>query len=690
MSFLAPFFLAGGLMIGLPILFHLIRRTTRETTLFSSLMFLMPTPPRVTKRSRVDNLLLLLLRCLAVILLAVAFARPLMVWAQRDDDVSGDAPARTIILVDTSASMRRDGLWASAQEEVARLVSAFGPSDAVTIASFSQLPRPLVGFDQWIGTAHSERAERVRAALSVVQPGWQATALDAALLYAVDLLEQPRDGFRKGGEIVVVTDLQEGSQLTDIQGFEWPKETRVRVVPVSASGENASVAWVGDQSVTSAGTDGFSARLRVTNHPADAERYQFSLNWGAEGAESTLPAYVPGGQSRVLKAVKLSAQGQAIRLTGDTVEFDNSLFVAESPRPRLLVLFAGQDEATKPGELLYFLQRALGETPREQIEVRRLDPTQPIRQVDLQAAHLFVLGREAGPEAIAAARRFAERGKIALLPLTIGTTAEEVSALLGTPITALSEARVRDYAMLSEIDFTHPFFAPFADPRFSDFTKIRFWKHRKLDLTGTQAARVIARFDDGDPALVEVPIGKGRAVLLASSWLPADGQLALSSKFVPLMNGILAASSPLPPQRGQYFVGDEVLLSTVDDRTVRSPDGGEIRVAGGSRFVGTETPGIYSVVETGARFAVNLSPEESKLLPLATERLTALGVPMAEAAAVADPSNRTAEQRRATELEAQQKAWRWLIVAALVILLLETALAGRLTHSTPSPAAVLT
>ena len=71
MSFLAPLFLLGGLAVGLPIVFHLIRRTTREQKVFSSLMFLLPTPPRLTKRSRLENWLLLLLRCLALGLLAV-------------------------------------------------------------------------------------------------------------------------------------------------------------------------------------------------------------------------------------------------------------------------------------------------------------------------------------------------------------------------------------------------------------------------------------------------------------------------------------------------------------------------------------------------------------------------------------------------------------------------------------------
>ena len=76
MSFLAPLFLFGALAIGLPVLFHLIRRTTRERTIFSSLMFLQPTPPRLTRRSRLEHILLLLLRCLVLCLLALGFARP--------------------------------------------------------------------------------------------------------------------------------------------------------------------------------------------------------------------------------------------------------------------------------------------------------------------------------------------------------------------------------------------------------------------------------------------------------------------------------------------------------------------------------------------------------------------------------------------------------------------------------------
>src|SRR5215217_7101646 len=106
MGFLAPLFFLGALGVIGPIIFHLIRRTTREHTPFSSLMFLRPTPPRVTRRSRLENLWLLLLRCAVIALLALGFARPCL----QQRSVTPPAVAakkRTVLLVDSSASMRR-------------------------------------------------------------------------------------------------------------------------------------------------------------------------------------------------------------------------------------------------------------------------------------------------------------------------------------------------------------------------------------------------------------------------------------------------------------------------------------------------------------------------------------------------------------------------------------------------------
>src|SRR6185436_9910952 len=148
MSFLAPLFALGALAIIGPILFHLIRRTTREVTPFSTLMFLQPSPPRITKRSRLENLWLLLLRCLVLALLALAFARPFLPRAAPTVPPPGTGK-RSVILVDTSASMRREKLWEDARKKVEALARAAVLTDEIALLAFDRTVRTLLTFDDW-------------------------------------------------------------------------------------------------------------------------------------------------------------------------------------------------------------------------------------------------------------------------------------------------------------------------------------------------------------------------------------------------------------------------------------------------------------------------------------------------------------------------------------------------------------
>ena len=238
--------------------------------------------------------------------------------------------------------------------------------------------------------------------------------------------------------------------------------------------------------------------------------------------------------------------------------------------------------------------------------------------------------------------------------------------------------------MLGQIDFQHPLFAPFADPRYSDFTKIHFWKHRRLAADKIPGARVVARFDSGDPALIQIAMGKGTLLVLTCGWHPADSQLALSSKFVPLLYAVLEQSGSIKAQLAQYFIDDEVPLGGAKQpATVRKPDGSEVKVAAGDRFSQTDQPGIYTVssIQPPLRFAVNLAAEESKTAPLPLEELEHLGVPLK----ILSTENikqaaRKRQNLQAAELEAKQKLWRWLLVAAVVVIMMETWLAARLTR----------
>jgi hypothetical protein len=684
-NFLAPLFLFGTLAVVGPIIFHLIRRTTREVTPFSSLMFLVPTPPRVTRRSRIENLWLLLLRCLVILLLALSFARPFL---QRPGNTPAPAPGtgkRTVILVDASASMRRENLWSESRSKADELLRKAEPADEVALLVFDRGVRTLVSFEDWRAMGLGERAASASQRLAAITPGWGSTHLDAALLHAAEILDQAGQEGPHPREIIVISDLQEGSRIDALQGYQWPRGLEVVLAPVrGVRAENAAAHWVSEADDSAPGEP--VLRLRVVN-ATESKREQFQLGWTGDAA-AKLEAYVPHGQSRIVRAPKQPADATVpLVLTGDDTEFDNQLFLLPPQIVPWPVLFLGADADDDPHAALYYLRRAFPKTRRQSVEIIAHRGAEAVPAFQLQQAQLLVLGAGASDAAVAAARQFARDGRIVLVPLASADGAQALARLLENPQLSATEAPVKDYALLAQIDFQHPLFAPFADPRFSDFTKIHFWKYRRLDPAGIAGARVVAGFDSGDPAILQAPLGKGSVVIFTSTWRPSDSQFALSSKLVPLLSALLEQSSNLPARKAQYFIGDEVPLPPgPQPLVVRKPDGTEIPVPAGSKFTASDLPGIYGVTPGTLRFVVNLAPEESRLTPLTPDRFTSLGVPLRHAA-VASPAQ--AAQREASlqaaELEQRQKLWRWLIVAALGVLLLETLIAGRLSRVTARP-----
>src|SRR4030095_3425731 len=158
MNFLAPLFLLGAIAVIGPVIFHLIRRTTREKTPFSTLMFLEPTPPRITRRSRLENLWLLLLRCLVIGLLATAFARPFF-RQNAASAASTSGKQRAVVLIDTSASLRREGMGAEPRKKATEKSQRANTGDELALLAFDRSVRPLMTFEDWNGLRPDERSE---------------------------------------------------------------------------------------------------------------------------------------------------------------------------------------------------------------------------------------------------------------------------------------------------------------------------------------------------------------------------------------------------------------------------------------------------------------------------------------------------------------------------------------------------
>jgi hypothetical protein len=163
MSFLAPLFLLGIVAIALPFWLHRLQAQSSERHSFSSAMLLETAEQQVHVRRKLKYLVLLALRVVLLTLIALAFAKPIL--SSPPDILIPTASGSHLIVVDTSASMSRNGAFDQATALARRAINS-APGDALL---------------QVLSAADSLRVESAlsvergahRAAVSAMAPGTQ-------------------------------------------------------------------------------------------------------------------------------------------------------------------------------------------------------------------------------------------------------------------------------------------------------------------------------------------------------------------------------------------------------------------------------------------------------------------------------------------------------------------------------------
>ena len=271
---------------------------------------------------------------------------------------------------------------------------------------------------------------------------------------------------------------------------------------------------------------------------------------------------------------------------------------------------------------------------------------------------------------------------------------------LGIEGLTATAGNVTDYRLLGAINRRHPLLAAFADARYGDFSNVHFWHYRKLDDKQIPDAGVLSRFDNGDPAWILTPKGQGTVLTFTSSWKRADSQLALSTKFIPLLYAVLSNQAAATDTHALVHVGEPFPVSVQDAAdaaadapestivaTVTAPDGTITPVTADDAgvFRKTTMPGLYSV-KVGDRtsvVAVNLDPNESEIDPLDTEIIRKMVEPKviveeatattAETKEATTVEEKAEERSRAKDLakEKRQRLWRYVLFAVLALVIFE-------------------
>lgn len=706
MGLLAPLYALAALAVVGPIVFHLIRREPKGKQTFSSLMFLQPSPPKLTRRSRLDNWLLLLLRMLAIALIAFAFARPYVRQESlRDLDLSG----RTVVLmIDTSASMQRADVWQQALREADDIVQSLSSLDRVALYTVSDRLTAQVPLEEAQATDPATLQQSVANALRDLTPEWLGGNLSEGLSEVCDALSAARiTGQATSGtaEVILISDLHEGSGIEGLQGYDWPRTVKLdvrRVLPATPGNARASLM---DQADTA--EDSEQLRIRIENNP-DSQFDAFKLAWtdNAEATNSSTGQYattvqVPPGQVRVVPMPPQPAGADRIVLTGDTWEADNAVFVvANEPLVEPIALISdGQSALPVEEDFGYFLEQAPLSSRYVRRDVQRVAPADLEKVLSDQSVGAVVLEPSAATARLAEPlRAFAKRGGTVVVCLAspieeAAQTDQFLSALWQIDAVELDEQVAKDFALVGWVDYTHPVFASFADPRFNDFSKIRIWSHRRVQFDQEQnpQLRIVAKYDDDSPMLIQQQQGQGLGSIwvMTTGWQPVSSSLALSSKFVPILTEMIAGSPGKTEQQPAVSVGQAFAvesepeqISRVDSPGVDASDNWQF--ANGKLTF--DTPGLYRLQQASEPqqrlLAVEMPPSESRLVPLDADVFEQYGI---ELGAVQTDSERVAEARQMQieELEKSQRLWQWLLAVGLGVLAVETIMAGWMSRVQP-------
>lgn len=716
MGFLTPLFLAGLTALAVPVLVHLTRHERGRPMAFPSLMFLKRLPFEETSRRRLRHLLLLLLRLAALALLVAAFARP-FVRDGRLAQVGGPGPEEVVVLLDQSYSMELGSRWQEAVSMAQSVVAGLGPGDRVSMVAFSEVPRLLL--------RSAADPGRAAAILDTLETESLGTRFAPAVRLASSVLEASSLPRRRA---VIVSDFQRAGWRPDSEAV-FPQGTRVETLNAAdadtdagtdAGADNLALTGLELRRESANGRERVSVRARlVTTGAAMAE----SPASGSPGLSAEVALWVDDSEvERVSVVVPPAASAPVafapftlarpftrgeLRVSDAALQADNALYFVVSPGGGVRVVVA---DPLGRGESNVHLRQALGIAEGAGFDARVIRGAPA--DADLEGAHLVVLNGGAFPSGGAGdrLRAFVEGGGGLLVVLgersrTPSAHAEFLPADVG-PISGAPGAPRR----LGFLDYDHAVFEAFQGARSGDFSRAGFFRARALDPTD---GRVLARFDDGAPALVEGRRGKGRVLVWATGMDRLWNDLPLHPVYLPFVHRIaqylggrgelpawhragatvnvaqLAEAANLPATAGAPLISP--------DAVAMDPHGGSVPLDPDAPLLTLSTHGIWEVRPPGERadhafaLAANVDLAESDLRPLDLEEFAGAvgGTPgaaeAADAAAEAATTDaaeagRGAESVGGEEFEARQSFWRYLAATAFVLLALEAVLGNRLSR----------
>jgi hypothetical protein len=702
MTFLHPAMLFAAIGVGLPILAHLLNRHEVKQTDWAAMQFLNRNVRVRSRQIRLRDILLLVMRCMALLFLVFGVSRP----ALEDGAASwipGEARAGVVIGLDASYSMGHGMEGASRFDRALAQVRVIGghirEGDPVSLVLLGGEDKVLIrnmAYDPGRFDALLQEAKPVPAGLDLdrVPKRLKELALD---------MDAPSK------EVYFITDIQERDWRRTSSRFQEAlaglrTEAEVFLVPVPGSPANLAV--TGLDLVSGVLRKGTTARYQATVKNFGKESVAgIQVQCRVEGVQidsKTIPSIAAGASETVSLFVPFHNAG-ATRITaeisGDLLPADNVRRVVAVVRERVSVLCL-DGSGGDAGRLLVSALLARGDGAQEEdYAVRSVPwlslPAQNLDEVDvviladvpeitdLQAEQLSRHVRNgnglvwfAGQNVKASV--WNERAAEGPNPLLPGRLGQPVDTQTRQGAGRQLDPDLPDHNVCIPL-------RSLPDDLFSETSYLMC-----LDVVPSPSSFPVLRLaGSGAPILLEQSLGRGHVFQFTTSADTSWNNMALTPVFPMLMQQVVTYLAGREFEQPRV-VGDSLSLAYVEkpdssDAVFDTPSGETSTVPvreHGGQFVAllesSSEAGFYeakvSVQAPGMPVAVNVDTAESDVASLAPADLIAnlgdVGITLAHSDAELSAAIGTSRTGRS--------AWRNFMLVGLALLLAESLFAERL------------
>lgn len=690
LTLLAPWALAAGALLAVPILIHLFKPRRVRQTPFSSLRWLHLTPQKLSRRIQWHQVLLFLLRAGFIVLLVLALAKPTLT-------AEGEPASRErFIVVDVSHSMNyRAADQATpierAREVAADLVGRHRARDHTAIL--------LAGAQTNVLTPLSQEPKNYLPRLKKVQAGLTGTDLGSALPIIRGMLRRPRPG--AAVEIWFVTDnrqhaWRQGALAEFLEDLSTPVTVRVVDVGMSVT-QNA---WI------------TRARLLELGRPA---RRVLRVELNCDGGEQKRTLHIDAGAG-------MPARSQEITLSPDvptSVDFpvpasaelqtgvlrfhlepsdalpgdDEFLLNLDTQSAARVLLVEGPATAADPhpsGLRIRTALEALADTSGQPLRLSSVAAA-TAKPADFRGADVIFLADvpEMSDEALTAledrvrggagvAVILGSAGKPGWINERLYKPLRPSEGLLPAPVRPANRGEdVR--APLTSVQWSHPLLAGLDDPKFGDLGTVRSRQWYEFTAPLDEQSTVPARIDEEAPAIIDRTLGTGRVVVLNTGAGDRWSNLPSRNIYIPFIDRLLSHLAGAGLRRN-FTVGEIVTLPLSgwnQSEAVKAvtPSGNQlkpmIRGAGEGRGLLTfdaEEAGVFKVERGDAsmQVVVQASRDDSVLTPMNATLLKQWWSP-ADCAVI---KGADFEHDRSAA-DGPPELWPWVLLAGGLVLLAE-------------------